>query len=413
VDGLASTLAAAERAFEAAARTAGAAVDEPRCWAAAREATRAGATVLISDGRVLCGPVLLMESGPDEIWAGYPVSFSAGDTIVEARMGDPSIGDLTGTQALAAGLVLHRPDGAEAPADAGDLEPPDADPVASGTALILEALPEDLELAEPDDGRLITPAVNLRITGLGRVDEVGSGAGAIVAPPGEELVVATFAVTRPDDAPSVDGTATVVAGGARIAVDGWSDLRDGGSLVVSVPESAGDVQLDVLFEERSQRISLVTGDREPGAPAALYRGTTSTGVGAPFSVAVALPAGAPVEASGAVAELTLGAWDPGAGWAAAGRAYLRVSIDDWQLVEPCCDVPDLEATPRWVLVLPDGSEVASTGEPPSSQEADLVFVVPEDVTTATLRLEVAADHTAGGGAARATGETTVELEMPA
>lgn len=413
VSGLDATLAATERAFEAAALTSGAAVEEPRCWASAREATRAGTTVLVSDGRVLCGPVLLMDSAPDEIWAAYPVSLGAGDTVVEARMGEPSIGDLTGTVALAAGLVLHRPDGAEAPADAAGLDPPDADPVASGTALVLEALPDAVDTATPDDGRLVTPAATLRITGLARVPQVGTGAAAIVAPPGEELVVATFAVTRPEDPPPTDGTATVVAGGTRIAVDDWGDLRDGGSLVVSVPEGSGDVQLDVLFEERSQRISLVTGDRAAGAPAALYRGTTSVGVGAPFAVEVALPEGAPVTARGAVAELTLAGWTPDDGWAAGGRAWLTVRVDDWQLVEPCCDAPGLEVTPRWVLVLPDGTEVAGTGEPPSSGQVEVTFAVPEDVTAATLRLEIAADHTTGGGASRATGQTTLDLEVPA
>lgn len=410
VGDVASALAQAERVFARAARTSAAAVsDDARCWAGAREATRAGVTVLVYTGRVWCGPVLLSDSPETEFWTTVQTGLDSGDTLVEAVLREPSFDRVDDTRALEEGAVLHRPDGATAPTSAGDLEPPPGDPVEPGTVRVLGALPPDdsLDLTEPADGRLVTPAVSLRVTGLARTPTLGSGVDGIAAAPGEELVVATFAVTRPDDAPSARGTATIAAGGVRLAVADFSELADGGAIVVSVPRGARDVVLEVLFEDRTQRLSLVTGERAAGAPAVLYRERTSVGVGAPLAVEVPLPEGDPVRASGAVAEATLSAWHPDRGWADTGSAYLEVRVEDWSLDEPCCDVSGLEATADWSLEA-GGAVVPALEADAAGGGLTLLLAVPEELTTATLVLDVTAAFDGGPATAR----TTTPLELP-
>ncbi|UZN02114.1 hypothetical protein [Cellulomonas sp. S1-8] len=400
----ASVLAQVERSFAAAARTSGATTsDDAQCWLGAREATRAGVTVQLFTERVWCGPVLLSDSGPTEFWTTIQVPLTVGDTLVEAVASEPTFDRVDDTRALEDGVVLVRPDGGTAPTSTGDLEPPPGDPVAPGTVRVLAALPPDpsLELVEPADGRLVTPAVSLRITGLGRTPTLGTGVEGIAAPAEEELVVATFAVTRPDDAPSARGTATVVADGVRLAVPDFATLADGAAIVASVPQGAQDIVLEVLFEDRVQRISLVTGERAAGAPAVLYRERTSVGVGAPIAVEVVLPAGDPARASGAVAEAALSAWHPDRGWSDDGSAYLTILVTDWSITEPCCDARGLDVTAAWSLDVGDAVlPVLDAGV--SGTDVTLLLAVPEDLVAATLVLDLTAAFEGGPASARAT-----------
>lgn len=399
VTGLQSTIAEADVAFQAAARTSRASVDRSAgCFVAAREATRAGATILVSEEQVWCGPVLLPDSGPDEFWATYGLSHSGGDSIVEATAAVGSIDEVGETVALPADLVLYRPDGAKPPVDVGTLTRPDPDPVVAGTVRLLDALPAELELTAPDDGRLITPVVSGQVTGLGRVPRIGTGATAVVAPPGQELVLATFAATRPDDAPSSGWTATVVAGSVPLPVPGWDDVAD--------------VTLDVLFGERTQRLSLVTGERAPGAPAVLYRERTTVGVGASSSATATLPKGDPVQAPGAVARADLQAWAPDKGWAPDGQAYLMVTVEDWALDRPCCEVTDLKVSTLWELLLPDGTKIRADGDTGTTVKPVPVFEVPEGLSDAELGLLLTATFTADNEPGRGTGRGTMNLELP-
>ncbi|MGY4644483.1 hypothetical protein [Cellulomonas sp. URHB0016] len=418
VSGLGPLIDSADLRLSAATTAAGAAVtDSTRCYVGVREVRRAKVVTRVSDSMLLCGPVLLTSSAPGALWVSVPFSTTAGDTIVEADVTDVTLTAVTSTALLPEGVSLYRPDGAEPPADADELEPPDAEPVDPGTVTVLPRLPEvpdGVDLVPPPDdtnARLITPALAVELTGLARVPQLGKGREAVVAPPGEELVVARLGLrTLDEDAPG-RGTATVVVDGARLPVRDWNDAADGGALVVSVPVGAQAVGLEVLWQERTQAVSLLTGVRAPGFPAALYRARTSAGVGAPASVTLPLPVGKPARAGGAVAEISLDAWSSADGWAPVGQAFLSVAVDDWAVDSPCCEMRDLKLTSRWVVVLPDGTTLpADSG--PSARPESLRFTVPETISAATLRLEAEATWSTDAGPAAASGVADVPIEAP-
>lgn len=189
--------------------------------------------------------------------------------------------------------------------------------------------------------------------------------------------------------------------------------RDGSWLLVSVPAGADAVDLEVLFDDRAQTISLLTGERAPGAPAALYRESGSVGVGSPLQVAVPLPEGDPATVSLVVTEAVVAAWLPDQGWAPDGQAYVRLALEQVEVEEPCCDVAGLEVLPVLTLTPSGGTAVPTLeGTDPGTDpgtDAAAVFVVAQDVTAATLTLTAAA--TFEGGTATSPADS-LPLELP-
>ena len=368
----ASALLLADTQFTAEASAAGGSVSaESRCYLGVHMLTRDGVKIQVSDGKIWCGPVLLTDSADTETWISASASGSAAETIVEATLGEPTIPKLTSTERLGAGVSTYRSDGAVPPGDTGQLRVPDADPVEPGDVRIVDVLPSAAgvpapKLTQPDDGRLVTASLALHLTGLARGHSVGAGAEAVVAAAGEELVVAGFEITRPDDALSGNGTATLIVDGARVAVRDWNSVQKSGVLLASVPIGSRDVELEVLSQDRAQRISLDTGRRADGAPAVLYRNRTEIAPATPLIVTVRMPKGRPVVITGTVAQLQWRAWNPEQGWAPPGQAFLAVTVDDWKIDKPCCDVKGIETTTTWTVKKPVGTVVSDDNASSSS-----------------------------------------------
>jgi len=401
----AQVVQSADRGFAAAASKSGAAVGpDSRCYLGVRDETRSGVTIAVSDGNLWCGPVLRTDSAANATWASFPLALKLGQSIVEATAGDPSISEVTSTKTLPAGMRAYRADGLRPPDGAGGLQVPDSDPVKAGTIAILDELPSTVgapapSLMVPPDGRLVTPSVTVQLTGIGRLPKVGSGTDAFVAPKGEGLAVATFQITREAGAPSGNGTATLIVDGVRIAVRDWSSVKDGGALVASVPIGSRDIVLEVLAQGRAQGISLVTGQRTPGGPSVPYRRSTQVSPATPIEVAVRLPKGDPVRVTGTVGQLNWQAWDANQGWAPVGQAFLLVTVDDWKLVTPCCDVSGVKVATTWRVRMPDGTTArdTATGSAGSSSSAPKPrFVVPEAALKGTVTLEVAVTYVMDG-----------------
>lgn len=401
-------VAAADRAFAAAARTAGASVHpEARCHLG-HVTTAEGQR--ISDRTLWCGPVLLLDSGPDEAWAAFDVPVTPGDVFGTARPDDPRIADLTATRALGAGVSLFRPDGEEPPASV-DLSPPDAAAQEPGFLEVLDEQPDGVTFTRPADGRIVTPGRTTTIDGLARVPKIGAGRDAVVAAAGEDLVVARFASRRPEGANRSE-TAVVVSGAARIPVPGWGAATSG-TLVVSVPRHEQSVVLEVLFDGRAQTISLLTGARGADSPAALYRPANRVGIGRPAVVEATLPEAQVVRSGGTVTEAVLAAWRADRGWAPAGQAFLEAKVDGWSVDRPCCKVTKVDATPVWRVVLPDSSVVAQL-PPAAGSSAGPLFLVPETLTDGRIELALRVRYEHGGAPGEVVaGPAVFELRLPA
>ncbi|MBW3650945.1 MAG: hypothetical protein KY458_10295 [Actinobacteria bacterium] len=391
-------LAVADRAFAAAARDAGASTGaQTRCHFGH---TPTGAGQRVSDAKLWCGPVLLIDSDPDEPWSSYALPISAGDLFGTAEIGDVAITAVTATTSLAPGVELYRPDGAAAPKEV-TLAVPDAAPRQPGFLAVLDTTPPSVTFSTPPDARLVTPARTTTFDGLARTPKIGSGREALVAAPGEDLVVARFSRRRPEGAPPKSESAVVVAGATRLPVPGWSS-SDAGTLVVSVPRAEQSVALEVLFDGRAQTISLLTGTRGAGSPAAFYRSATRVGIGQPLDVAVTLPEDQVVRATGSITDARVDGWRRDDGWAPPGQAFLVVGIEDWSVTRPCCKVSKVDPAAEWRLVLPDETVIDRVPPGSSSSTKAVLFVVPEAFAEGRLELSlrVRYEHRGNPGEAR-------------
>ena len=390
---------AADEAFADAADEAGASVaDGSACFFGG---TRNRAGQFLTDGDIWCGPVLLRTSDPSDRWARSTIPLTTGDTFALAEATRAPDLPLRSTVGLEPGTDLARPDG-RAPADGDDLAPPDAEPVEDGSVEVVDELPGDVDVVVPDDGRLVIPSRDLRLTGVARVDKVGSGAEALVAGAGSELVVAAFEVARVEGATSAVGTAQLVVDDDRMPFAEWATIDGSGAIVASVPDDAGQVTLEVLFEGVAQQISLLTGERVGPFPAALYREDTTVGLGRALDATAAMPAGDPVTAGGVVSEVALAAWTDEQGWAPEGKAFLALTIEGWARDTPCCDVTGVEVTPLFSVTTAAGERIEGTVADAAFRPAP-VFVVPADFTGGTVELRLRVTFHRGSG-----GQETVE-----
>lgn len=400
----AEALAGTEQALATAVAQAGAATDDTTgCWFDTLVDGRGRTT---TDGTAWCGPVLTLDSDPNAPWTTASTSTTSGDLLSTAVASAPSSVSLA-TTARDPGATLWRPDGRDAPTTI-DLELPDAPPVEPGFATVL-ARPPDVTTTAPADGLLRTPDLDWTITGLATTDRVGSGPEAIVAPDDHELLVVESEVVVPDDRFGDPGVATLVVDGRRVPLEAWRDLEpDAATLVVAVPSDASEVVLEVLSQERSQGISLLTGDKEPGFPAGIYRSTEPVGVGRALTATVELPTGDPGRASATVEAVQLLGYDDDLGWAPDGQVFVAVAYAALDDETPCCDLDDLDVTAVPTLAV-DGQASQPLDEPATST----TWAVPVDTTRVRLGLRADATWTGGSGATTATGRAEpVDVVLP-
>lgn len=401
---------AADDAFAEAAADADASVaDDSECFFGG---TRNRAGQFLTEGEIWCGPVLLLDSDARDSWSMSTFSVGSGDTFALAEASPPSIDSLTTTVPLDPGLDLARPDGHKIP-DATGLKPPDAEPVEDDAVMVVDDLPGEVEFDEPDDGRLIIPSRRVQLTGLAQVDKVGSGSGALVAADDHSLVMVMLDEEPIEDGPSDEGTAQLVVDSDKSPFEEWTSLDGSGTLVLSVPDDVEEVALEVLFDGVRQRISLLTGERAGGFPAALYREETRAGLGEPLNATAALPVGDPASAGGVISEARLAAWTDDLGWAPDGKAFLVLITDGWETDDPCCEVDDVEVMALFALT-PDGGKPIDGVTSDSSSQPDPFFVVPADFATGSVELRLRVTFDRDGAPGTAEGEPVgLAIKLPA
>lgn len=394
--GEADVLSGTDAAFLRAAGDARASVSEgSRCYfgyIANREGQR------ISDGKLWCGPVLLLGSDPARPWVAYPLRTETGGLFATAALAPVTVSRVSSTTALAAGIELFRPDGKQPPGADQTLAAPDAPARPPGFTEVLTSTPPGVHFTQPTDGRLITPGRTLTLNGLARTAKIGAGREAVVAAPGEDLVIARFVRSRPADAPAGgEGTAVILIDAARLPFSRWPALPEQGVLVVSVPQTARTVDLEVLFDGRAQTISMLTGTWGPGTPAALYRSTTTVGIGQAIDVSVTVAEGQVVRARGTATEARMDGWREDDRWAPSGKAYVSLAVSGWVVDRPCCAVSRIEVTPAWRVVLPDGTTADAIARPSSSSASQTpVFAVPDAFTEGRVELTLTVRYERAG-----------------
>ena len=131
----------ADDAFAVAAEKAGASVAKDSACFFGGTKNKAGQ--FLTDGELWCGPVLLLDSDPPDVWSRWTFSVGSGDTFAFAEPSTPSIVSLTRTLSLDPGVDLVRPDGRRTPDGAG-LAPPDAEPIEDGVLVVVDKLPGDV-----------------------------------------------------------------------------------------------------------------------------------------------------------------------------------------------------------------------------------------------------------------------------
>lgn len=160
--------------------------------------------------------------------------------------------------------------------------------------------------------------------------------------------------------------------------------------MLSVPEGTTEVDLMVENSGRPQTISLIGGSKEPGYPLALYRASPVT-VNEAFATTVAMPAGDPVIVEADLAEANWSGRGPDGEWLPTGQGMIELDFDDFDVDSPCCEVGFDSTEIRLRLVDPTSdTEYGDRREDPtaSPRSRSPLFVVPEDLTRATLVIEL-------------------------
>jgi hypothetical protein len=253
-----------------------------------------------------CGPILFVDSDPDEFWIVVPVSFSAGEDGTVATV-EPDIEQRTSK--LDPDEELARPDGGSPPGpDDVDIEPPPPPSAEEGLTQVTEGSPPiDLD-EEPEDGRLNGKSYRLDVDGFSYTDRVavpvegglfdtGDSGGDVFAPAsGEQFLVAQLTVDSFSvwDQPPAE-FALVVDGRRRDLgelADPYNEDTRTWTLIASVPTDAEDVALVGSEVELEQTWSFVDQQRSDDAPDVLYRDeqSLSTDVNQQFSLSFAVDA---------------------------------------------------------------------------------------------------------------------------
>ena len=279
-------------------------------------------------------------------------------------------------------------------------------------------VPVDSPLIEP--ARLITDRDFIEFTSFQRGDTIGSGARSFTAAPDHDLIFASIAPAESRASPR----GVIVVDGTEQPLPSWSTGDDGGTIVVSVPDGATSVALMVENDGRPQTISLLDGTLESGFPQALYRPITP--INQPFSLRVEMPAGEALLISGQLTAAEWSARDNERVWLPEGESLLFFNFEEWDVDRPCCEVGIGDVSAAFVLLEeaqsadgPDAASSTTTTEPsntessttsttePSAaaqegtsyddQREDLTvsprsrspfFLVPEQLSSGTLRIEV-------------------------
>ncbi|MDQ3733144.1 MAG: hypothetical protein M3400_03950 [Actinomycetota bacterium] len=359
----------------------GATNDETSCYFVAKNAE----TTDIED-RVVCGPVLFVDGDENEPYLTFPLTVSSGDA--DARVTVAAEPDSPDPSALANPDLLRRPDGAAPPAGSGGLSVPDPPRAAEGA--FTEVPYESIELdSTPATARIGSPTMSIGVPLVGQPARYGRGDDAR-RPAKGEMFVGFELVSGPGETGPVGGFSIAVQVGEDdpLPLPAEVDVSaEPVQLVISVPEDSDEVTLVVTEGALVQKLSLTTGEPDPGNVAVWQRTNRTQAVG--FSQGITIRASQPgfvtedFPSTLQVNEVVLTYFaGPNLDRApsAPDRAFLI--LDAGLNIDGQTDL-GLDP-PYWTLTLPDGTLLLAGDLHDDPTRISIAFDVPADFTTGTL-----------------------------
>jgi hypothetical protein len=343
---------------------------------------------------IRCGPVLFIDApSTDNRWmTGQLETYND----YESGTVSTSLGELTRGAALNAREYLYRPDGIEPSVE--EIRIPDPPPVATDYSYTTTD-EIGVELDQLDGASLRGVDYALSVDGAATVERIGQGPEATVAPAGHTLLVVRYDLTTDDYYGVVE--VAVEVDGVKQSVE----LPPGANTLVAVVEAgAEDIGLNVTDTDTNQTVSLLTGERQEGYPAVLYRPDRRIAVNDSAALTFTGASDNPNCNGEGLAELTLG--DAELVWSAADSEILAQGYGDelpppsegdqaWLVVEIRSFESTLEGcgsasgpvipAAQVVLVLEDGTEI--TGSDALTTDLGLLeYQVPADSGSFTLEI---------------------------
>ena len=272
-------------------------------------------------------------------------------------------------------------------------------------------------LSAPVDGRIRGYGFSAQVTGVARTISTGTGLSSVDAASGHHLVVFSLNFTTVNPPESI-GAGSGLALDAKVSVDGNAAVIDTTSLVttgkatyvVSVPDRAKSVDLQMTAANFTQSFSLTTLRRVGPQPVALYRDPSQPWLTVAVDKSTTVPV--VVEADGFASSETLGVksatltdfqpGQPSTKPTDPGTAYLAITGTDISNPNPPPGYPSGShflgnfsalAPSALTLTLADGTSVpasysGSTGATGSTGsnllDGTYYFTVPANLSSATL-----------------------------
>ncbi|HZC73957.1 MAG TPA: DUF2510 domain-containing protein [Jatrophihabitans sp.] len=184
---------------------------------------------------LLCGPVLFVDGNTAYPYVEMRLTTDDATTTGPVTLTPPhSLSDVH-PEALAADVLLVRPDGKTAPSGAGGLTVPDPPPAGADvlTSAQLGQVPTPPSL---DSARMVGKNTGVVLEAAGVIPRYGLGADARSAPPGQQLIAFQLSYTAGD----VSGTGS---GSAQLVVDGGAPRK--------LPVTSGGDEWDVVAIDKA------------------------------------------------------------------------------------------------------------------------------------------------------------------
>ena len=355
-----------------------------------------------TQNQLYCGPARAEGSNADAIWMRAGVFFDIGETFGTAVLDPERISVQTRTTSLPEGVRLSRPDGEE-PIDGEDLDQP---PVPTDFVEILEFGVQDPALS--GSGRFITTDFELEFDGFARLDRIGTGSDAIIAPPDYELAIARLA--------PLEGRGNVrgflLIDGQQRELPSWFTSEEAETLVVTVPTGTQTVELVAENDGRPQTISLDDGTLADGFILAWYR-PSPVDLNSSLNTRIELPVGEAILLESNLESVEWGAFDDDREFLDQGRSRLELILDRFDIDRPCCEAQVDDVVFDYTLVNEESGDRYPDARDPETRRGDLWFDVPEDLQQAVLETEIVATFTIDGVLSETDITTiTTEISLP-
>jgi hypothetical protein len=235
----------------------GASNDETACYFVVKNAE----TTDIED-RLVCGPVLFVDGDESQPYLTFPLEASAGEgdaTLTVAEEPEsPEPAELANPD------LLRRPDGASPPEGSAGLAAPEPPRAEEGIFTVIPSEGVQLE-ATPDNARIGSPTMSLDVSAIGEPDRYGRGDEARRPAEGEKFVAFEIASGPGEAGPIAEfGIAVQVGEDDPIPLPEGGLGEEPGVFAISVPEDTNDLTLVVTEGALVQKLSLTTGEPDPG-----------------------------------------------------------------------------------------------------------------------------------------------------